>query len=108
MRKRQIRSGQLMQELALVELNKMLSEANETKKKRGSLDEKTILKLLEQGSKLERINYGEPGEIIENTAQESTVDLSVLSTAELRALRGMRGKLKLQADAEAEEDGDGE
>lgn len=101
MRKRQVKSALLMQEIANIELAKMLGEAGRTKKKRGSLDEKTILKLLAQGAKLERINRGEPGEIVEQHGGEG-MDLTGLTLDELKTLRALRAKVRARQLAEVE------
>ncbi len=107
MRKRQIRRALKMQELSEIEINKMLSEAQRRKKKRGSLDEKTVLKLSDEGAKLERVNRGEPGEIVHNTG-DGSVDLTGLSLVELKQWKAIRAKVKARqlaaAEREAESD----
>jgi hypothetical protein len=101
MRKRQIQSALAMQDLGNIELWKMLDEARKSKKKRGSLDEKTILKLIEKGATLERLNRGEPGEIV-HTSSEGGLDLTGLSLTELKQLRALRHKVRARQLAEAE------
>lgn len=101
MRKRQIATANAMQDLGNIELWKMLAEAKRLKKRRGSLDEKTILKLIEKGTALERLNRGEPGEIIQSTG-EGGLDLSGLSLEELKILRELRYKVRTRQLAEAE------
>ena len=107
MRKRQVKAALVMQELGFIELEKMLSEATRRKKKRGSLDEKTILKLIAQGAKQERINRGEPGEIVEQHGGEG-MDLTALNLDELKQLRQLRAKVRARQLAdETEVAGDG-
>ncbi len=106
MRRRHIRIALDLQDLGISELGKMLAEAKRLKKKRGSLDDAFILKALEAGTKLERLNRGEPGEIVETHGGE-TVDLSGLSLNELKALRTMRSKVRA-AQQRAAEGGDEE
>lgn len=101
MRKRQIKLALGMQDLGAIELWKMLKEAQEKAEVRGSLDEKTILKLIEQGSKLERLNRGEPGEIVQS-AGEGGLDLTGLSLDELKTLKALRHKVRVRQLAEAE------
>ena len=107
MRKRQVKIALTMQNLGLIELEKMLAEATRRKKKRGSLDERTILKLIDQGAKLERLNRGEPGEITESREGESA-DLTSLSVEDLKRLRAMKSKMRAQqlVDDEGGSDGD--
>lgn len=107
MRKRQVKAALVMQELGFIELEKMLSEATRRKKKRGSLDEKTILKLIAQGAKQERINRGEPGEIVEQHGGEG-MDLTALNLDELKQLRQLRAKVRArQLSDETKIAGDG-
>lgn len=104
MRRRQIKMALSMQELGMIELEKELATAKRRKKKRGDLDEKTIVKLIDQGAKLERLNRGEPGEIVQSNS-DGSVDLTGLTTAELRKLKEMRSKVRtrqLKADIESD------
>jgi hypothetical protein len=99
MRRRQIKIGLDLQELGGIELSKMLREA----KKRSSaetLEQGLVMKLLDLGSKLERLNRGEPGEIVQNV-DSNTVDLSNLTIEELKAYRAVGRKIKAQQDAAA-------
>jgi hypothetical protein len=93
MRRRQTKLALQMQHLGALELSKMVAEAERRKKKRGSLDDALILKLIDAGSKLERLNRGEPGEIVQSNAAEG-VDLAGLSLPELKQLRALRAKVK--------------
>jgi hypothetical protein len=105
MRKRQTTIALRVQALAMTEIEKMLNEAL-SKSERGELDAKEVAKLLELGTKLERLNRGEPGEIVQNQV-EGGLDLSGLSSQELRELRLMRAKLRalqLAADESAAKD----
>ena len=107
MRKRQVKIALMMQDVGYIELGKMLKEAERRKAKRGSLDEKTILKLIAQGAKLERINRGEPGEIVEQHGGEG-MDLTALNLDELKQLRQLRAKVRARQLAdETEVAGDG-
>ena len=112
MRRRQIRLSLRMQEVGTIELEKMLKEVQKTKVKRSKIDERTILKLIEQGTKLERLNRGEPGEIVQSTGEGGAMDLTALTTTDLKSLRRMRSQIKQQqlvdAEAAAEADDDDE
>lgn len=101
MRRRHIKIALDLQDLGIGELRKMLAESKRLKKKRGTLDDGLILKVLDAGTKLERLNRGEPGEIVETHGGES-VDLSGLTLNELKALRGMRSKVRAAQQRAAE------
>lgn len=101
MRKRQVKLGQLMQNIALTELEKMAKDANKKSKKRADLKENTILTLADAGSRLERTALGEPGDIVQNTG-EAGQDLSVLASKDLKQLRAMRVKLRRKELADLE------
>lgn len=111
MRRRQIKLGLDIQELATIELRKMLREA----KKRGNaetLEQGLVMKLIDVGTRLERLNRGEPGEIVQNV-DSSAVDLSHLTIEELKAYRAVGRKIKAQqAEAapppDSGTDGDGD
>lgn len=106
MRRRQIKLGTDLQELGGIELRKMLNEA----KKRGTaetLEQGLVMKLIDLGSRLERLNRGEPGEIVQNV-ESNAVDLSQLSIEELKMYRLVGRKLRAQGEAAADGDGDGE
>jgi hypothetical protein len=101
MRRRQTQTALAMQDLGNIELWKMLNEARASQTERGSLDEKTILKLIEKGTTLERLNRGEPGEITQSTG-EGGLDFTGLSLTELKQLRALRHKVRARQLAEAE------
>ncbi len=98
MRYRQTMTALRMQATGLIELEKMLKNA-QSKQERGELDEKTVIALIEKGAKLERINRGEPGEIVQANVGEG-LDLSGLSVDELRQLRDLRAKVRARQLAE--------
>ncbi len=107
MRERQVASAMKAQDIANKELDKMLADA-ENRQKVGTLDPGDVIKLLEMGTKLERLNRGEPGEIIQTTGDDA-VDYTVLSLEQLRAMRSVRQTLqdaqKKAADSADEPDG---
>jgi hypothetical protein len=105
MRTRQVKLAQQMQELAAGELQKVIRLAKKTKDA-GAIDQGLILKLIDVGSKLERLNLGEPSEITQTNADVDPFDLSALSVDELRALKRMRAKLRRTSDEDEAEGGD--
>lgn len=104
MRRRQIKTALAMQDLGNIELWRLLKRAKEAKTKDGVVDATTIIKLLEKGTTLERLNRGEPGEIVQNLSSDS-MDLSGLTMAELKQLRSIRQKVRARQLAEAEKAG---
>jgi hypothetical protein len=90
MRARQISLASSLQGLGATELRKALSKANSNPS--GTVSIKELIALIETGTKLERVNRGEPGEIVGHRDEE--VDLTALSMEELKALKGMHQKLK--------------
>lgn len=107
MQRRQTRLALDMQDLGAIEIAKMLKQARSRKKKRGDVDDRTILKLIEAGSKLERLNRGEPGEIVQSQVGDG-VDLSALSLNELKQLKALRSKVKRRQLEAAESASEGE
>ncbi|MDP6423649.1 MAG: hypothetical protein QGG14_02850 [Planctomycetota bacterium] len=107
MRKRQTKTALLMQEIADIELAKMARAAKKSLRKRSELGDKTVLKMADAGSKLERLNRGEPGEIVQNNSGDG-LDLSSLTDDELRTLRTLRSKVKARQLAEEEAKGAGD
>lgn len=102
MRRRQTRTALALQELGNRELAKMLAESKK-RSKAGTLEQGLVMKILDLGSRLERVNRGEPGEIVQNTSSDR-VDLSALTVDELKVMKRVRGKLRAQAEtAEADE-----
>ena len=106
MRRRQTKIGMDLQELGGIELRKMLSEAKR-RAKAETLDQGLVMKLIDLGSRLERLNRGEPGEIVQNV-ESNAVDLSQLSIEELKMYRSVGRKLRAQGEAAAEGAGDGD
>lgn len=100
MRRRQTKIAVDLQDLGSSELKRLKGRA-ERAKKANIVDPGLILKLIDLGTRLERLNRGEPGEIIEQHI-DSGVDLSGLSVDELKALREIRTKLRAQ-QAETDE-----
>ena len=104
MRKRQIQVATAMIDLGYVELEKRMKRATK-KSKADTLDAREIVKLIDVGAKLERLNRGEPGEIVQTNAGEG-LDLSTLTLDEIKQLRALRSKAR--ARQMAEEEGKGE
>ena len=104
MRRRQIKLGMELQELGGLELSKLITKAKKHKRA-GTLDDALVLKLVEVGSKLERVVRGEPGEIIE-THSGDALDLSDVSLDDLKALRRVKAAVAARRAA-AEEDENG-
>jgi hypothetical protein len=105
MRRRQTKLAQDMQELGGVELRKLLTRAKKHKRA-GTLDDGLVLKLVEAGTKLERVVRGEPGEIIETHITEA-VDLSDVPLDDLKALKRVRAHMaarRAAADTDGEND----
>ncbi len=103
MRRRQTRIALELQELGAIELKKMLVDAKQHAKA-GTLEQGLVMKLIELGSKLERLNRGEPGEIIQSNAGEP-IDYSGLDLDDLKAMKRIQTKLRLvreAADADAD------
>lgn len=105
MRKRQTMIALKMQDLGYMELEKMLTHAEAAKTKRSSIDDKLVLQLIDQGAKLERLNRGEPGEIVQANSGDG-IDLSGLTLAELKTLRAVRSKIRARQLAEEIKDED--
>lgn len=107
MRRRQTRIALELQELGAIELKKMLVDAR-THAKAGTLEQGLVMKLIELGSKLERLNRGEPGEIIQSNAGEP-IDYSGLDLDDLKAMKRIQTKLRIvreAADADVGADAD--
>jgi len=105
MRRRQTRLALMLQDVGHLELKKMLADAKQHAKA-GTLEQGLVMKLIDLGTKLERLNRGEPGEIIQNTGD--AIDYSALSLDDLKAIRTAQTKLRRAREtAEAEGDGEG-
>lgn len=92
MRQRQIEMSLLMQGVANEELLKLAKRALAAKEDL-VIDPEMILKLAKEGSTLERLNRGEPGEIIQATSDEE-IDYTKLSVEEIMILRKAKRKFK--------------
>lgn len=92
MRQRQIEMSLLMQGVANEELLKLAKRAL-AKKEDLVIDPDMILKLAKEGSIMERLNRGEPGEIVQKTL-DSEIDYTLLSVEEIMLLRKMKRKLR--------------
>lgn len=104
MRRRQIDIATKMQTLGLSELEKLTTNA-EALEKENAVPAELILKLIDQGAKLERLNRGEPSDIVQQQSA-SDLDPTQLTTEELRDLRRIRAaiaKRKLDAEQAAED-----
>ncbi len=97
MRRRQTRIALELQELGQIELRKMLAEAKKHAKA-DTLEQGLVMKLIDLGSRLERLNRGEPGEIIQSNGGEA-IDYSGLTTDELKVMRAVRIKLRAAREA---------
>lgn len=102
MRRRQMQLALSMQNLGGMELRKLLIQAQK-EQKISTVSAELILKLIDQGAKLERLNRGEPGEIVQ-VQSDADLDFSRLSTEELRNLRDIRRKLT--SSSETVDDGE--
>lgn len=96
MRRRHTRLAQRLQHLGHLELEKLVKAA-EKHAIAGTLDSALVLKLIEQGAKMERVVRGEPGEIIETHTTDAP-DLSGLTLDELKVMRAIRVKLTAQRE----------
>lgn len=83
MRVRHIQTSMALQGLGATELNKLIAQAKTAKK--ALLAPKEVMRLLRDGTTMERLNRGEPGDIVQTRGEE--VDLSELSMDELRELK---------------------
>lgn len=109
MRKRQIQISLKLQALGVVELDRTLERALEDQSGSAGepIDPALIVKLIEAGAKLERLNRGEPGEISQRN-EGSTTDLSSISTDKLLLLRQVRAELRQKQLAADVVDAEGE
>lgn len=94
MRRRQIKIGMRLQEVAVKELEKYARDVEQDHKQ---LKPRELSRFLKEGTGLERLNRGEPSEIVQQVS-ESEFDYSKLSAAELKALRDIRSKMRGESD----------
>ena len=90
MKKRHIKLALKMQNIAENELEKLAEKSENSLE--NTLEPKMVKNYLMDGTTLERLNRGQPTEIVENPKPE--YDFTSLSRAELRALRDMKRKLE--------------
>lgn len=90
MRARHIDLAVSMQGIGVAQLKKLAEAAEKTPS--ATLRTPEILALLEEGTKLERLSRGEPGEITQQAAAKK--DLSALSTDELKMLKRVGEKAR--------------
>ena len=108
MRRRQIQTALAMQDLANIELTRFLEAAKRRDVAEGEVvDLKYVIKLLEKGTALERVNRGEPGEISQ-TISDDPIDLSGLTLDELKQLRSIKQKIRMRQLREAEKETEGD
>ncbi len=100
MRRRQTKLAMQLQELGALELKKLLKRAR-SYDDAGVVDDTLMLKLIDAGSKLERVVRGEPGEIIQTTGNDA-VDLTDVSIDDLKALKRIKAQVQARAAAAAE------
>ena len=100
MRRRQIKLSLKLQALAAVELERLIERAMSQQQNGDPLSASEIVKLAECGAKLERLNRGEPGEIVETHISEGA-DLSQFSLERIKALRDMRTEIRAKQLADA-------
>jgi hypothetical protein len=105
MRRRQTRIALELQELGQIELRKMLVQAKKHAKA-DTLEQGLVMKLIDLGSKMERLNRGEPGEIILTNAGDA-IDYSGLDLDDLKAMKRIQYKLRKSREA-AEGEGGGD
>ena len=103
MRRRQTRLALMLQDVGHLELAKMLKDAK-NHAKAGTLEQGLVMKLIDLGTKLERLNRGEPGEIIQSNAGDA-IDYSGLDLEDLKDMKRIQVKLRRAREA-AEGDGD--
>lgn len=110
MRERQTKIAIQLQDLGASELKKLAKRAAELERESG-IDAKTIVQLIESGAKLERLNRGEPSDIVQQHGSNE-IDPADLTTQELRDLKRIRAALakrRLEAESGAdvpEDDGE--
>lgn len=89
MRARQIRIACDLQSFGDTELQKHRAQAKKLKKATLKPDE--LLRMVKEGAIMERVNRGEPGEIVQTTGRD--IDLSQMTTKDLADLKRLREKL---------------
>ena len=95
MRKRQTQLALSMQNLGALNLKKLLIQAEKAKKNGDPLDPDIVIKLIKEGAALERLNRGEPNEIVQTTIEDE-IDYSILTKDELTQMRIIKKKLRLR------------
>ncbi len=105
MAKRHVRLADQMLELSGHELRKRLKQAEKDKDKPAATVYE-LVRLLKEGTTIERLARGEPGEVVEVAGR--TVDLSVLSVQELKLLKQINAKLRGGGDVDDGEEGEPE
>lgn len=102
MRERQLNLALSMQNVGGIEIRKLLKQAD--KESASVITVADLLKFIEQGTKLERLTRGEPGEIVQAKADSSDLDYTRLTNEELRQLRRLRSKLVQPDSTEGQPD----
>lgn len=101
MRRRQTKTALAMQDLGNIELWRLLEQSKSSQRKKGVVEIQHVIKLLEKGATLERLNRGEPSEITHSLSNDA-LDLTGLSLGELKQLRAIRQKIRARQIAEVE------
>jgi RecG-like helicase len=94
MRERQIKQALKMQEIGKNELLKIAEKQLKAKK---ALEPKIVLQLIKDGTALERLVRGEPGEITHSTIKEE-IDYGKLTTEQLKALKQIQKDLRAKEE----------
>lgn len=90
MKARHLKFADALQGISATELNKLVTKAQSQKDAVLSVDQ--LLRFLRDGTTMERLNRGEPGDISEVHAQG--IDLSNLSMDELENLKALQEKAR--------------
>lgn len=106
MRERQVRASTALQSLGVSELNKLIDRSRQAKEP--ILKPKEVLNMIARGAELERLNRGEPSQIVETNGSvehsgATKVDYSGLSSDELRALKRISAKARKQTEENGQE-----
>jgi len=99
MRKRHIETALKLQKLGETEIEKLLAHAE--KQESLAIDPKLALEYLKQGAEQERLNRGQPREIVA-TVEETPPDIKNLDVTELEMLQVMYKKLKKKEGSESD------
>lgn len=100
MRKRHIEGALLLQDIGKTELQKIQKHAKQSKAL--AIEPKEAREFLKDGNKQERLNRGEPSEIV-HTIEETPLSIKGLPEAEVAILRGIYMRLKAKKEDSGKE-----